>query len=220
MGVDRNDYIMHHKGRLVTRTTPALAGEPFVVKADCQEELIRRCSFAEPLFRASASDVERMRSLPLGARLGMPGADLAAASDYYWVEAYLNLSDRNAACRVTAHPSVKYIAVAPQDISTSDLSRISCGYDIDHPRFEEVFELTFASAVLSLHKWGRHWKTAELQLSIARALYIISPVPNGALRYQIDGLSLFEDHDKDLLERTTELLEERLVGFPKKEKLH
>lgn len=183
-----------------------------------------RCFFAEPLFRGSSPDVARLRTLKGKVTLETPGARLAAASEYYWIEAYSNIADRNAACHLAGNRDVKYVALEPDDIPSAELNRISCGYGIDHPRFEEIFELTFAIALRNLAQTilsGDNAKVRETQFSIARTHYTITPVSNrGRVRFRIDGLSLFENHDEELLERTAELVEERLLKTARESSIH
>lgn len=178
---------------------------------------ISRLSFAEPLFRASSPDIKHLPNLGNNSTLASPGAHLAAAFQYYWIEAYANRTDRNAACGLAAHHDVNYVAVKPTDIPKQERERIACGYPIGHPLFDNVFDLIFASAVRNLVETISSSGTpimAQTELSIARAYYTITPIleRSGLVKFQINGLSLFEKTNQRSLDRAAKFLEERLVG--------
>lgn len=212
------------RAKITTRTTPGLTpafarchGEPYA-------DLLRRSFFAEPLFNGASPDMAHVRNLQGNVKLDTPGVNLAAASEYYWIEAYASVRDRDAACGLAANRDVKYIALTSNDIPRAELGRISCGYAIDHPQFEEVFELTFAATLRNLanlvsSNGGRRIQAAEF--SIGRVHYAITPLPDrgSRFRFRIDGLSLFEKHEQDLLDRTAEFLEERLVAETSKSRI-
>lgn len=150
-------------------------------------------------------------------KLDTPGVNLAATSEYYWIEAYASVRDRDAACGLTANRDVKYIALASNDIPRAELDRISCGYPIGLPKFEEVFELTFTTTLRNLENLvsgGGGRRTQAAEFSIGRVHFAITPLPDRMrrFRFRINGLSLFENHDQDLLDRTAEFLEERLIA--------
>lgn len=54
----------------------------------------------------------------------------------------------------------------------------------------------------------------QTELSIARTYYTITPIleRSGLVKFQIDGLSLFEKTNQRSLDRAAKFLEERLVG--------
>jgi len=210
---------MTAKAKFVMKTTQISIRAPLVTHQDPQSELIKRCYFADARFRATSPELKRLRSLRENVNLETPGAHLAAALNYYWLEAYSNPSDRNAACHLAGYRGVKYEAIESDEILSSDLNRISCGYDIDHPRFEDVFELTLALALRCMTIIGEYTKVKKTVLSIARAHYDMRVIPTGGGRaqFQISGLSLFEDHDEDLLGRTADLLAERVIMKTAKE---
>lgn len=175
---------------------------------------VSRLFFAEPLFRASSPDLEHVQKLGSHSTLASPGAHLAAAFQYYWIEAYADEADRNAACGLAAHPDVKYIAVEASDIPTREREQIACGYPIGHRRFDKVFDPIFARAMCNLvEAISRSDRSAEIELSIARTRYTITPIPGrrGRVKFRIDALSLFEGTYEESLERGAEFLEERLV---------
>jgi hypothetical protein len=205
------------RAKITTRTTPSLTPAFACGHEEPYTDLLRRCFFAEPLFRGSSPDIAHLGNIRGTVKLDIPGVNLAAASEYYWIEAYASTRDRDAACGLTANRDVKYIALASNDIPRTDLDRISCGYPIGHPRFEEVFELTFATTLRNLANVvssvdGRMAQAAEF--SIGRIHYAITPLPDRGrrFRFRIDGLSLFEKHEQDLLDRTAEYLERRLIA--------
>jgi hypothetical protein len=106
--------------------------------------------FVERYFRSESPDLEHVQNLGINCTLDTPGASLAAASEYYWIEACANEADRNRACGLTANEDVRYFAIEAAEVPTNELNRIGCGYGLGHPRFEEVFKLTFAVALQQL----------------------------------------------------------------------
>ena len=91
---------MTAKAKFVMKTTQISIRAPLVTHQDPQSELIKRCYFADARFRATSPELKRLRSLRENVNLETPGAHLAAALNYYWLEAYSNPSDRNAACHL------------------------------------------------------------------------------------------------------------------------
>jgi hypothetical protein len=174
--------------------------------------------FAEPRFRASSPDLEHISDLGEHVTLETPGAQLAAAAAYYCIEAYATKSDRDTACGLTGNSDVKYVSIQPREIPNREIDRIACGYPMNHPRFEEVFEPTFAITVrklaneISRHHADTSYTPAEAALAIARVYYTIAAIPDGGkFKFKIDGLSLFEKRHQSTLDRTAKFLEDRLI---------
>lgn len=178
--------------------------------------------YAEPRFRASSPDFERLKKLKKKTNLTLntPGAYLALALDYYRVEAFATKADRNRACGPTAHEDVQYFPVNRDVLLRYDthVEMISCGHRVGDLRFEEVFAPIFAAVVHQLRQeivHGRRRKAnvlARAEISIARACYAISIIrADQWLTFDIDGLSLFENIEQTTMDRTIAFLNERLA---------
>ncbi len=204
--------------KTTTRISPSLALEFQRDEGNSLSDLFSRFFFAEPRFRASSPDLEHMRDLREHFTLKSPGAKLTTAAAYYWIEAYITRADRDAACGLAGGPDVKYFPIRPKEIPNREINRIACGYPINHPRFESVFEPTFAIAVhklaheIACHGADRSYTPAAVEFAIARVYYSIAALPEGSkFRFKIDGLSLFEKRRQCTLDQTAKLLESRLI---------
>src|SRR5260370_39655327 len=120
--------------------------------------------FAQPQFRASASDLS-----------------LALASEYYRFEVFATAEDRDACCGPTAHPDVRYVRAATEDIVQNDITvdDIGCGVTLDHPHFELIMAPLFDAAVARLFRDMPREPTGSgtlgsTELLIARTRYTIS----------------------------------------------
>jgi hypothetical protein len=172
--------------------------------------LISRFHFARPYFLKS--DFKHLRSLGPRFKLDTPGGRLKLALEYYCAEAYAWPSDRRKACGLAANPRVKYFVTDPQDIRENGINQISCGYSIDHPRFERVFGPTFAITLRQLSKAISEKKTEAIVFPIARASYAITPIRDGTrFRFLVQGFSAFEEAEQSTLDRTVKFLEQRLI---------
>jgi hypothetical protein len=158
--------------------------------------------FAQPQFRASASDLS-----------------LAVASEYYKFEAYATAEDRDARCGPTAHPHVRYVPATMEDIMQNDieLDDIGCGVPFDHPHFEQIMA-PLADAVIT--RLFREMPTepteagmlGSVELLIARTRYTISAESNGEwITFPVEAMTAFEDADPSITEGTLDWLHDRLV---------
>jgi len=175
--------------------------------------------YAEPRFRASSPDFAKLRGVT-ELTLETPGARLGMALDYYRPEAYANRHERDHACGPTAHEDVQYFPLSRKTLISAGnmLDRISCGYTIDHPHFEKIFNPIFDETLRCVI--GDTFRapargTGEIAtqvLTIARVRYTISAIAKGEwLSFDVRGLSLFEQVDRNLVERTIEFINGRLI---------
>ena len=176
---------------------------------------MNRVYLAQPLFDRNSPDFEHLPSLPAKFTLDTPGARLALALNYYTVEAYAREADRDAACGMTAHPDIMYVPT--DEVSSEEAEMIGCGYSIDHPNFEKVLDPIFSRLVERLigkmMAAGRNAKgpIAMEALSIARTRYTIEAIANrDSIRFEVDGLAVFEKRDRATINATCAFLEERL----------
>lgn len=175
--------------------------------------------YAEPRFRKSSPDFAKLRAAT-ELTLETPGITLALALDYYRVELFATEEDRDLACGPTAHKDVKYFpttrgALIHAGISLDD---ISCGHNVDHPRFGEILTPIFDAAAKRLIKdlvhssADRDGIVASTMIPIARARYTISVTSAGDwMNFGVDALSAFEQSNDDVMDRTVEFLEGRLA---------
>lgn len=190
---------------------------------------MRKAYFAQPLFDQNSPDFEHLRSLPDKFTLNTPGARLALALNYYTVEAYAREADRDAACGMTAHPDIMYVPT--DEVSAEETDMIGCGYPIGHPDFERVLDPIFSRLVERLigkmMAAGRNAKgpIAMEALSVARTRYTIEAIANrDSIRFEVDGLAVFEKRERATINATCAFLEERLhlhlLPTPTKLKAH
>lgn len=175
--------------------------------------------YVEPRFRGSSPDVAKLRGVT-ELTPETPGARLGMALHYYRPEAYATRHDRDHACGPTAHEDIRYFPARRKTlVGAGNLwDSVSCGYTIDHPRFEEIFSPLFDEALRSLIgdviRAPRHSKgeIAAQVLTIARVRYTIAAIVKGEwLSFDVSGFSLFEQVERDLVERTIEFLNGRLI---------
>lgn len=175
--------------------------------------------YAEPRFRKSSPDFARLRAAT-ELTLETPGIALALALDYYRVEVFATEEDRDLACGPTAHEDVKYFATTRMALVDAGiaLKDISCGYNVDHPRFGEILTPVFDAAVKRLIKdllqscTGRNEIVASTMIPIARARYTISVTSAGDwLNFGVSAYSAFEQSHDDVMDRTVKYLEGRVA---------
>lgn len=171
--------------------------------------------FAKPLFDPTSADYKHLPSLPAQYTIDTPGGSLAGALQYYRIEAYARKADRDAACGMTAHPDIAYAPIA--NVSVEEFEEVGCGYAIDHPFFEKVLDPIFGRLVerLSVKIMNVSPKAegsiAVEDLSIARTLYIIEAIADRRhVRFEIDGIAVFEKEDRTTIDATCAVLRERL----------
>ena len=148
-----------------------------------------------------------------------PGARLGMVLDYYRPELYATKHERDLACGPTAHKDVRYFPLS-RSSAASMLDRVSCGYTIDHPRFEKIFNPIFDETLRRLigdtirAPTRNTGEIATQILTIARVRYTISAVAKGEwLSFDVKGFSLFEQVERDLVERTIEFINGRLILY-------
>jgi hypothetical protein len=170
---------------------------------------------AQPLFDEDSPDFKHLPSLPDKFTLDTPGGSLAVALNYYTVEAYARKADRDAACGMTAHPDIMYVPTAR--VSAEEASMIGCGYSIDHPDFEKVLGPIFSRMVerlvgnMTAAERSAKGPIAMEALSIARTRYTIEAIADrDSIRFEVDGLAVFEKRDRATINATCAFLEERL----------
>jgi len=171
--------------------------------------------FAKPLFRETSPDYKHLPNLPAQYTIDTPGGSLAGAIQYYRIEAYARKTDRDAACGMTAHPDIAFVPIAT--VSAEEFEEIGCGYAIDHPSFEKVIDPIFCRLVERLRvkmmnvSPNAEGSIAIEDLSIARTLYIIEAIAHRHhVRFEIDGIAVFEKEDRTTIEATCAFLKERL----------
>ncbi len=103
------------------------------------------------------------------------------------------------------------------DISAEELEGIGCGYAIDHPSFQKVLDPIFCRLVerLNVKITNAGPKTegsvAIEHLSIARTLYIVEAISHRRrVRFEIDGIAVFEREHRTTIDVTCAFLRERL----------
>lgn len=184
---------------------------------------------AQPLFRKKSPDFEHLASLPAKFTLDTPGASLALALNYYTIEAYASKMDRDAACGMTAHPDIKYVPIDRNHVE--EAGEIGCGYAIDHPDIEKVLNPIFSRAVERLignmiaARRNAKGPIAMEALSIGRTRYTIEAIADrDSIRFEVDGLAVFEKRSRTTIDATCAFLEERLhlhlSPTPPKRKAH
>jgi len=174
--------------------------------------------YAEPQFRASSPALAQLKQAKHWT-LQTPGITFALATDYYRVEAFATERDRDAACGPTAHEDVRYVSADRRDLDRENIriADIACGYPVDHPRFDEIVTPIFEAALKRLIRdlmeapKGQPGIVASTLIPIARTRYKISAEQVGEwINFPVDGLTVFEKADQDLVSRTVEWLENRL----------
>lgn len=175
--------------------------------------------YAEPRFRKSSPDIAKLKAAT-ELTLETPGIALVLALDYYRVEMFATVEDRDLACGPTAHEDVKYFPTTREALNHAGISLhdISCGHAVDHPQFGEVLTPIFDAAAKRLIKdlvqsgAGRDGIVASTMIPIARARYTISVTSAGDwLNFDVEALSAFEQPEEDVMDRTVKYLEGRLA---------
>jgi hypothetical protein len=171
--------------------------------------------YAQPLFWEGSPDFEHLATLPAKFTLDTPGAGLALALNYYCFEAYARRADRDAACGATARPDVKYVPAAA--VPADEITELGCGHAIDHPDFQKVLGPIFnRKADRLISKMIAAGRSAEGPiamevLSIARTRYTIEAIADrDFVRFEVDGLAVFEKGDRTMINATCAFLEQRL----------
>lgn len=157
--------------------------------------------FAQPQFRASASDLS-----------------LAVASEYYKFELFATAEDRDARCGPTAHPHVRYVPATMDDIVKNDigLNDVGCGVSFGHPHFELImaplFDATMEKLFRDMPKRLKSGPLASTEMIIARTRYAISAECDGEwVFFPVEAMTAFEDANRSITEGTLEWLRERLT---------
>jgi len=175
--------------------------------------------YAEPQFRSSPPELRRP---PANAddNPDTPDISLALAHDYYRVEAFATRKDRDAACGPAGHPDVRYVAARRRDIARGQvaLDDIACGYTVDHPQFDKVVSVIFDAALkrffarLLQAPKDQIGILASVVITIARTRYTLSADCVGDwTNFPIKGFAIFETVDQDLMNRTIDWLNNRLI---------
>lgn len=157
--------------------------------------------FAQPQFRASASDLS-----------------LALATQYYRFEVFATAEDRDARCGPTGHRDVRYVRATADDIVQNNLTLddVGCGVTLDHPHFEQIMAPLFDAAIDRLfldmpRKRKRPGTLGSIELLIARTRYTISAESAGEwITFPVQAMAGFEDVDRSVMDRTLEWLHDRL----------
>lgn len=157
--------------------------------------------FAQPQFRASASDLT-----------------LAIASDYYKFEIFATAEDRDARCGPTAHPDVRYVRATIDDVVRNKigLDDVGCGVPLDHPRFELImptlFDATMEKLFRDMPKRLKSGTLASTEMFIARTRYTIAAECDGEwVHFPVEAVTAFEDADPRVTDQTLQWLHDRLV---------
>jgi hypothetical protein len=175
--------------------------------------------YAEPRFRASSLDIPKLKKATKISR-NTPGASLALAFDYCRTEAFATKSERDRACGPTAHDEVRYFPISRSALirAGNTLDTIACDHGLDHPGFGQIFAPIFTAALhRQLEEVMRatdkmNGVIATTVLSIARVRYTIYVIRgNDWLNFYISGLSVFEEIEQGVMDRTIKYLEERLI---------
>jgi hypothetical protein len=175
--------------------------------------------FAQPCFREASPDFEKLKAATK-LSLKTSGIRLALAIDCYRVEAFLTEAHRDLACGPTSHEDVRYFPISRKELigAGHEIDRVACGHTLDHPGFEPIFAPIFDAAVCYLvgemikKTHAKNGLVATIVLPIARARYTINVfAANDWFNVFVEGLCLFEQIDRNLLERTGRYLEERLI---------
>lgn len=175
--------------------------------------------YAEPRFRSSSPDFAKLRGAT-ELTFATPGARLALALDYYRIEAYASQKERDLACGPTGHDDVRYFPIRRNMLNSAGslVDSISCGYTIDHPNFEKIFDPIFDKTLRCLigdvirAPTSDTGEIAARGLTIARVRYNISAIAKGEwLSFDVIGFSLFEPVERQLVERTIDFLNGRLI---------
>lgn len=204
--------------KMTSRTSSSLALNFPRDDGNSLSDLFSRYFFAEPRFRASSPDLKHISDIGEDFSLEMPGVSLAAAAEYYCIEAYATKADRDRACGLAGSPDVKYVSIQAKEIPHREMSRIACGYALDHPRFEDVFVPIFGITLrtlaneISRHRADANYAPAETAIAVGRVHYTITALPDAKkFKFKVDGLCLFEKRHQSILDRTAKFLEDRLV---------
>lgn len=174
--------------------------------------------YAEPRFRASSPGFEKLKAATELAP-DTPEASFAWAIEYYQTEAFSTKVERDEACGPTGHADIRYFPIGRSALlrAGDTIDTIACGHGIDHPRFEQIFAPLFTAALRRQmeellqvgNKSGGVIATTEL--SIARVRYKISVNHSGDwLNFDVSALSLFEESEPVIVDRTMEYLDRRL----------
>jgi hypothetical protein len=170
--------------------------------------------YSEPRFRSSSAEFVKLHEATTDLTLKTPGTWLALAFEYYQVEAFASVKDRDLACGPTAHSDVRYFPTSREMLIQTGctLSDIACGHSLDHPAFEEIVSPIFRCALREVVKETSTalserpyltGVTAKRPIVIDRVRYTLSVAQKGAwLYFDVEALSLFENSDAHLMERT------------------
>lgn len=175
--------------------------------------------YTQPRFRAASAEAAKLKGLT-DWTLDTPGAHFALALDYYRVEAFATRNDRDAACGLTAHDDVRYVAATSDDLYREKImiDDIACGHDVDHPRFDEVVSPLFSAALKRLigdvinRPRNETGKIASTEIYIARTRYSIAAEADGDwIKFPVTALAVFERRDGDVMDRTIDWLHNRMM---------
>jgi hypothetical protein len=179
-------------------------------------------SYSEPRFHSSSPDFIKLKGAA-ELTIDTPGAALALAMDYYRVEAFASEEDRDLACGPTEREDVRYFPVSRGALikRSTDLLDIACGHSLDHPAFERIVSPLFCRTIQEVVKdasttLGQPKEMggviAKCPITIARVRYNLSLIKSGDwLNFDVEAISLFEQMDTDLVDRTIRHLQEALV---------
>lgn len=164
--------------------------------------LIPQFFFAQPQFRASASDLT-----------------LALATSYYRFEVFARAEDRDARCGPTAHRDVRYVRATMEDIVRDNigLDDVGCGVPLDHPDFERIMEPLFDAVIAAFFRDMPRdpvgpGTLGSVELLIARTRYTISAESTGEwIEFPVEAMTAFEEADPSVTDRTLEWLHNRIV---------
>lgn len=175
--------------------------------------------YTQPVFRAASPDFEKLKGRA-DWTLETPGIGLALAFDYYRFEAFATRKERDARCGPTAHQDVRYVPATTKDLKYNNVSldSVACGYDIDHPRFDEVVSPLFDAALRRLIQnvvdapKKTKGRIASAEILIARTRYSISAEADGDfIKFPVSAITAFEKGNQGVIDRTLAWLENRLV---------
>ena len=177
--------------------------------------------YAEPQLRGSSLDVVAPKlKAATEWTLDTPGIDLVLALDYYRAEAFATARDRDAACGLTAHRDVRYVPAEQRTLNRGDLSldEIACGYNVNHPRFDEIavpiVDCALKRLVRDLMNVAENHTgvIASTTVSIARVNYTILAERNGDwIKFPIGARTHFEQTDSDIIDRTIDWLHHHVM---------
>ncbi|MHC2624004.1 hypothetical protein ACVIW2_006036 [Bradyrhizobium huanghuaihaiense] len=176
--------------------------------------------YTQPTFRADSPDLDRLKTRAQSDwTLDTPGIGLALALDYYRCEAFATRHERDARCGPTGHRDVRYQPATAKDLKHNrvSLEMIACGYDIDHPRFDEVvtplFDAAFRRLIGDLVEAPKSAEgmLASAEIMIARVRYSLkAEAAGGWIKFPVSAMAVFEKGNRDVMDRTVAWLENRI----------